>query len=227
MHFYILEHPSPGHDDALTDFLPTEDAKRGNAPRCPKCGGVIGQLQALPPFRVELETWGKRFGDLVFGIGNDVLVSEHFRDEFLRSGLNGLYEFAPVEIVEIVARRGKIPKAIPNYFYAVPGRSRAAIDHRKSEFEYERPWTCDECRVGYTRRFQRVVVEPNTWSGEDVFIARGLPGTIITSERFKTFCDRHAFSNCVLTEAERYHHDAMPWRRGPTQAPYSRGNGKS
>ncbi len=226
MRFYVLEHPSDGHDDALTDFLSAPGKQRGDAPRCPKCGGFTGMLQTLPPIRVELATWGKRFGDLVFGVGNDLLVCERFKDAFLRSGLTGLSGFAPAEVVKVVARRGKIPKPMPNYFYAVPGRSRAAIDYRKSGIEYERPWSCEECRVGYMRRFHSVVLEPNTWSGEDVFIARGLPGTIITSERFKEFCDRHAFSNCLLIEAERHHHDFMSWRTGPSPAPPLRGNGQ-
>jgi hypothetical protein len=208
--FYILEHPSDGHDDALTDFLSAPGTKRGDAPRCPKCGGFVGLLQTLPPIRVELETWGRRFGDLVFGGGNDVLVCERFKDAFLRSGLTGFFGFAPIEVVKVIARRGKLPKQMPNYFYAVPGRSRAAIDDRKSGLEYRRPWTCEECRIGYMARHHRVVLEANTWSGEDVFVARGLPGTIIASERFKEFCDRHVFSNCLLIAAERYHHDAMP-----------------
>jgi hypothetical protein len=227
VNFYVLEHPPNGHDDALTDFLFAPDKKRDEAPRCPKCGGFIGMMQALPPIRVELETWGRRFGDLAFGVGNDFLACERFKDEFLLSGLTGLFGFAPAEIIKVVARRGKIPKLTPNYFHIVPGRSRAAIDHRKSEIEYERPWTCEECRVGYMRRFQRIALEPNTWSGEDVFIARGLPGTIITSERFKEFCDRHAFSNCLLIEAGRYHRDSMPWRRGPGPQPTSRQNQES
>jgi hypothetical protein len=71
-------------------------------------------LQTLPPIRVELETWGKRFGDLVFGVGNDVLVCERFRNEFLRSGLAGLSGFAPAEMVKVIARRGRIPKPMPN-----------------------------------------------------------------------------------------------------------------
>jgi hypothetical protein len=125
----------------------------------------------------------------------------------MRSGLSGLSEFAPVEIVEAVARRGSLPKPIPNYFYAVPGTSRAALDDRMSQVEFKRPWMCDECRSSYKTRVQGVVLEPDTWSGEDVFIARGLPGTIITSERSKDFCDHHAFSNCLVIEAERHHYD--------------------
>jgi hypothetical protein len=142
-------------------------------------------------------------------------VCDRFRVAWLSSGLTGLSGFGPAEVVKVTARRGKIPKPMPNYFVATPGRSRAAVDDNASGIEYERPWICEECRSGSKLRVRRLVLEPNTWSGEDVFIARGLPGTIITSERFKEFCDRHAFSNCLLIEADRFHVDFVPWRRAP------------
>jgi hypothetical protein len=65
-------------------------------------------------------------------------------------------------------------------------------------------------------RLRRLVLEPGTWSGEDVFVARGLEGTIITSERFKEFCDREAFTNCVLIEAAHFHFDHFPGLAAPT-----------
>src|SRR5207248_11182380 len=141
----------------------------------------IGSLPVLPPRRVELGLWGRHFGDFAFHAGTDVLVSERFRDAFLRSGLTGFSGFEPAEIVKVVARLGKIPKPLPSYFVAVPGRSRAVIDDRASGLDYQKRWTCDECRIGSMMRLRRLVLEPGTWSGEDVFIARGLPGSIIMS----------------------------------------------
>src|ERR1700722_5914669 len=213
--FFVLEHPKDPVNDALTDFLPAPGWKRGDAPRCPKCGDFIGMMPRLPPFRVELETWGRRFGDLAFGVSNDVLASERFKDAFLSSGLTGFSGFMPVQVTKVTARRGKIPKPMPSYFVAVPGRSRAAVDDRASGIDYEKRWTCEECRIGHTKRLRRLVLEPNTWSGEDVFIPRGLPGPVVTSERFKQFCDRHAFTNCLLIEAARHHFDHFPWERAP------------
>ena len=182
----------------------------GEAPTCPVCGAAIGGLPVLPPRRVELRLWGRHFSDLAFGVSTDVLVSARFRDAFLRSGLTGFSGFAPVEITKVVARLRKNPKPLPSYFAAVPGRSRAAVDDRASGLDYEERWTCDECRNGLMERMRRLVLEPGTWSGEDVFIARGLYGTIITSERFKQFCDREAFTNCVLIAAAHYHFDFFP-----------------
>jgi hypothetical protein len=175
-------------------------------------------LQNLPPRRFELELWGKRFGDLSFGTSNDVLVSERFKDAYLGAGLTGFSEFTPAEIVKIIARGGRYPKPVPRYFVTSPGRSRAVVDHSASGIDYSKPWKCEECRIGTMMRLRRLVLEPGTWSGEDVFIARGLPGTTITSERFKQFCDRHAFSNCVLIEAAHYHFDFFPGKAPPDLA---------
>lgn len=210
MQFYVLDPRAQG-SDVRTEFVEAGLRwKTGEAPTCPVCGAGIGSRPVLPPRRVELGLWGRHFSDLAFGGGDDVLVSTRFRDAFLRSGLTGFSGFAPVEIAKVVARLRKIPKPLPRYFEAVPGRSRAAIDDRASGLDYEERWTCDECRTGLMERMRRLVLEPGTWSGEDVFIARGLPGTIITSERFKQFCDREEFTNCVLIEAEHYHFDFFP-----------------
>jgi len=213
MRFYVLQDPQPGETDAVTDYLSADGTRRGAAPRCPVCHGYIGGKPRLPPMRFELETWGERFGDLAFGPNTDVLISERVRDAFLASGLTGFSGYTPAEIVKVVARRGKVPVPMPAYFAVVAGRSRAAIDDLASGMDYVTRWTCDECRIGNHIRLRRLALEPGTWSGEDVFIARGLPGTIIASERFKQFCDQHAFSNCVLIEAERFHFDHLPsWR---------------
>ena len=210
MQFYVLDNQPAQDSDVRTEFFMAGRTKVGKAPTCPACGVAIGSLPVLPPRRVELELWGRHYSDLAFGGGDDVLVSTRFRDAFLRSGLTGFSGFAPVEVEKVIARFRKIPKPTPSYFEAIPGRSRAAVDDRASGLDYEERWTCDECRTGFMERMRRLVFEPGTWSGEDVFIARGLPGTIITSERFKQLCDREAFTNCVLIPAAHYHFDFFP-----------------
>jgi hypothetical protein len=86
----------------------------GDAPRCPRCGGPIGMRPGLPPIRIELETWGKRFGDVAIDAGNEVLVSERFKDAFQSVGLTGLSPFMPAEVVKAIARRGKVPASMPS-----------------------------------------------------------------------------------------------------------------
>lgn len=169
-------------------------------------------LPLLPPIKVELETWGRHFGDLAFGGAHDMLVSERFKNEFLKAGLTGFAAFEPAQIVK-VAEPKKPKEQPPKYFLVNSARGRAAVDRLASGIDGGNLRGCDECRVGDIKRLRRLVLEPGTWSGEDVFRARGLPGTIITSERFKKFCDQHAFSNCVLIDADRFHFDHFPWER--------------
>jgi hypothetical protein len=210
MQFFVLVNPKSDQSTSITDFIVADGALLGNAPKCSTCNQFIGMRQLLPPMRFELELMGRSFGDLAFGSGNDVLVSGRFRDAFAGSGLTGLSGFAPAEIIKVVSHHQKISGPLPNYFVAAPGRSGAAVDSRASGMEYNKPWTCEACRVGAFMRLRRLVLESGTWTGEDVFIPRGLPGIIVASERFKRFCDRHVFSNCVLIDAADYHFDFYP-----------------
>ncbi|MBN1209236.1 MAG: hypothetical protein JXB05_30545, partial [Myxococcaceae bacterium] len=57
------------------------------------------------------------------------------------------------------------------------------------------------------------VLEPGSWQGEDIFRARGPPGTLIVSERFAHFVHRHGFTHMKLIPTEEYIRD--PLRLGP------------
>src|SRR4051794_24598198 len=122
--FFILEEPRPGSpkDKAHgTRAMQEAGAKFGPAPCCPTCGRFVGLLTWLPPFRAELETWGKEFGD-VMRIGDDLLVSEHFTEIYTKGSLTGLLAFAPVEIIK-VRRHRKLRGEPPRYFRATIVRS--------------------------------------------------------------------------------------------------------
>ncbi|MBN1203629.1 MAG: hypothetical protein JXB05_01725 [Myxococcaceae bacterium] len=56
-------------------------------------------------------------------------------------------------------------------------------------------------------------LEPGTWQSEDVFRPRGLRGSILVSERFAQFVQRHGFTNMKLIPTEEYVMD--PLRLGP------------
>lgn len=73
---------------------------------------------------------------------------------------------------------------------------------------------CSECGLGgIIKRLRRVILRPDTWSGEDVFFARGLPGTILTSERFKSLCETAGLANCSFVDAEAFSFDHYPQER--------------
>lgn len=213
MSFYVLRNPI-GRDDyqrfAVTELISAEPMNQGDAPSCPRCGTTIGLLNWLPPYRVELEVWSKEYGDIAFGVSK-LLISERVKMLYEAEGLSGLEGFHEVEIVKITRRGGSRLRTPPPKYYCVSiTRSRAVIDAKASELVMAEPNVCEECRNGFVVRTTRVVLEEGTWSGEDVFIARGLPGTHIASQRFKDFFDRHNINNGVLIPAAEYSFDFYP-----------------
>ena len=76
MKLYTLINPDENKSDAITDFLPLDSVKTGNAIRCPKCNKFMGMLPLLPPIKVEIELFGNNFGDIAFGTGDQILISE-------------------------------------------------------------------------------------------------------------------------------------------------------
>jgi hypothetical protein len=174
----------------------------------------------LPSYRVELDLYGQRLGDFVTGPGNSFLLSERMAKAFQGEGLTGLSGFNLAEVVR-VRRRGKGPKpsAVPPYFVVTPSFSRAAVDVTRSRLRYGESITCEECRSAGLDTVHGFALEPGTWQGEDVFRARGLPGTNIVSERFAQFVARHGLTNMKLLPAEEYTWDPLhlgPSATGPT-----------
>lgn len=135
--------------------------------------------------------------------GDERLVSERFLSLFQARGLTGLEEVGPVEIVRLDARR--MVAAPPRYRCCRVARGRAVVDDAASGLVRARPWACEECRSGGTiEGASRVVLEPGSWSGEDVFKARGLPGKVLVSERFERLCEQEQVTNCALIPAGNY-----------------------
>jgi hypothetical protein len=205
MKFFVLQNLYAGSGDAVTDYVPADGARMGEAPRCPACGNFVGMIPLLPPLRVELEAWGYRWGDVAFGPGDQILVSDKLKERFVSSGLIGLAHLHPVEITAFKTYR-RAARSPPRYSIASINRSRAALDESASGVVRDENQRCGECRLGgIIKRVDRVIIEANTWSGEDLFEARGLPGTILTSERFKRLCDSSDLANVLLIAAEEFH----------------------
>lgn len=206
--FYVLKHvvDHPG-ETQFGDLV----EKTGRAPKCPACGEFIGPLPWRPPYRVEIETWTGQFGDLAFGAGNNALVSERFEAIYDEHGLTGLEGFNRVRVMKVV-RHKKFKGDAPPYYRVSVVFSRAKIDPKRSRFEWVQPPTCPECCEGVGPvRWERLVLEPGTWAGEDVFQARGLSGTWLASDRFKRVCESAGLVNIPLVPAETYHYDHEPW----------------
>jgi hypothetical protein len=211
--FFILEEPKTGspQDKAHgTRALKGEGFNVGPAPRCPACGGFVGLLRWLPPFRVELETWGKEFGD-VMRTGDELLVSERFKETYTKGSLCGLLGFEPVEVIKVKRHRRLVGEP-PRYFKAEVVRSETTVDRLASGAEWDREGVeCPVClhRNGTFLRQKRVVIKPETWTGHDIFHARG--GTnFVASERMKEICEANGIRNAVWIPASEYEVDFYP-----------------
>ena len=211
--FFILEEPEPGspQDKAHgTRALKVEGFSVGPAPVCPACGRFVGLLRWLPPFRVELETWGKEFGDVML-TGDELLVSERFKETYTKDGLSGLLRFEPVEVVK-VKRHRKFVGAPPRYFKAEVVRSDTMVDQLASGAEWDSDQEeCAVCllRKGTFLRRKRVVIKPETWTGHDIFHARG-GVNFVASERMKEICEAHGIKNAVWIPANDHEVDVYP-----------------
>jgi hypothetical protein len=210
MMFFVLDNPKAGRADAVTDYHLVAEATRGEAPRCPVCGRYLGMIPLLPPVRLELEAWGSRWGDVAFGPGDQILVSGKLMKLFTEADLVGFVRFDPVETMRSSGRKSGAGDP-PKYWLASIQRGRAALDESASGVVREVTSMCKECRAGgNVKRLRKVVLEANTWSGEDVFFARGLPGTILVSERFKQLCQVNNLANCSFIAAEDFGFDYYP-----------------
>lgn len=212
--FFIYKEPRPGslQDRAHgTRALHEDGFKVGPAPRCPACDLFIGLLRWLPPYRVELEAWGKAFGDLMT-IGDALLVSEHFKEVYEAASLTGLLGFEMVEVFK-VRRHRKLIGEPPQYFVAEVVRSETAVDVVASEKEWDGGEA--ECPVCFHRkggiylRQKRVVIKSGTWTGHDIFHGRG-GARFVASERMKETCDANGIKNAVWIPAAEYEVDYYP-----------------
>ena len=215
--FFVLEDGLWGPHD--TKFDKAEPVTRGEAPRCPQCGGPIGMRTWLPPYRVVLELYGQGLGDFAEGPGYDVLISERFAEAFRAEGLTGLLGFNPVEVVGVRRKRkGPKPAAGPSYFAVNACFGRGVVDEGRSRLRRPQPVSCPECRDPGVDSIHGFSLEPGTWQGEDIFRPRGLQGNIVVSERFAELVQRHGFTNMKLTPTEEYVWD--PDGKGPPTSPY-------
>lgn len=191
-----------------TDAYSVGDKVQGKARRCAVCGRFIGMLEWLPPYNVELEVEGKEFSDVV-DAGYEPLISERLKNLCESHGITGFRETSLVRVV----RARKMPGStadlatIPKYYITKIDTSRAAVDQATSGFVTTKgSWTCEECRSwhGVIKRIDRLVIEPGTWQGEDIFRPRGLTGTKLVTQRFYSLCEQHKITGVRFVAAEEY-----------------------
>lgn len=180
----------------------------GESPKCPKCGRAVGLIEWLPPHHIKVSSAKpEKWGDFLWGTFFPFMVSERFKRIYEREGLQGIEQFYPAaEVVRVGRRRtGDIPAGMPAYHLVKIPWGGANMDDTASEVA-RKPWSCEYCR-GSVIRYERVVIEPGSWQGDDLFIARGLSGVILASERFKEVVESYELTNVWVIPSERYAYD--------------------
>lgn len=218
MNFYVLE-PEGGLFGTKWAYATVAEPRvyEDVGQRCPVCQKTVGPLEWLPPHRIALSSAkSEKWGDFLWGAGlGDLIVSARFKTICEAEGLIGIRRFyLPVEIVRVgKKRKGDLPVTLPIYHSVQIERLGPELDEEASGIVRER-LDCAYCHRGHFTRWERVVIKTSTWSGEDVFFPRGLPGTLVVSERFKRVSEIHRFTNVWLIPAEKYAYDEHRVRTG-------------
>jgi hypothetical protein len=215
MQFYVLETPKPDSSEdraGRIDVMLEEGFHVGEAPRCPRCGRFLGMLTWLPPYRAQLATWGRKYGD-VARTGDDLVVSMRFKAAFEKVGLKGIKMFEPVQVVAVKHRRGKPHESMAPYFKATIVRNSATVDQVASGYVWaDGSKKCPECLFDTLKRNERIVIDQETWNGDDIFFPRGGHGPIV-SERFRSMFHENKLLGAVFipSESRDAGYDSCPW----------------
>lgn len=183
----------------------------GDAELCPACGRVVRHSAWLPPHRIKLSSahpW--KWGDLVWGAGLELLASDYFRRAYEAAGLRGIERFTPVEVVQAGNRKqNSLPPNLPRYYLLDITWNAANMDDAASGADRGgREKLCRYCRgANVPRRFDRLAIEPASWNGADIFVARGAPGSIIVSRRLTEIAERGQLKNVRFISANDFQYD--------------------
>lgn len=210
--FYVLENPPVGSlEDRIGGMSVYQHAPiLGEAPRCERCGKFRGLMRWLPPYEVDIETWGQEFGDIAT-LGRELVLSERLKLLCESIPVIGLTDFEEAQVISVRTHK-KIRSEIPRYFRTEVLTSSAIVDQKASGFEWEdERAVCEVCLFGPLKRYQSVILIPGTWKGEHIFYAKGSPVNILVSEEFQRICQIHGMRNAFFITAETYSYDFHPW----------------
>jgi len=200
----------------------------GEGRRCQICNEPVNSLPWLPPYHAEIAVHGSKLGDYVKVSGTSALVSDRFRLAWAAEVLRGIDEFSPLARLRIrPARLGRRPLT---YFHVTAQYWGTQVDFKRSVFDYTRGGTCHHCHSGIIETVRGLFIDESSWTGEDIFMAWGKPGSIIVTDRVRQMRDKHGLTNMNMTPVEEffwdplkqwtpYDHSPPYWGYTPPEAP--------
>ncbi|MDC3952658.1 hypothetical protein [Polyangium jinanense] len=196
-YFVLLNSSGSSHETA---FVPLEPQfKEGLT--CPACGRALTEKEWIPPLRAELFARGEGLGDVAFGPGLDLLVSERFLEAWRAEKLSGLHGLKEVEIRKVHPESA----AHSRYHLALAGYGMTQIDPKRSRVVREGESDCLQCMGGAeVTLVEGFTIDEPTWSGEDVFVPWGFGGCLVATERVLAMRDKYGLSNVTLVPTEAF-----------------------
>lgn len=198
----------------MTRATQTKGARLGPGPKCPVCERPLGSLTLPPPYRVEIETWGRDFGDIMYYGNHTLIVSDVARRVFEQHQFRLPANLEEVT-VEKVRKHRKVSGNLPKYFKLTVPIGPARIDQKASEFKWKAGEPiCPHClwpKKASLLSYKRVVIENGTWDGHDVFKAHGSPVHFIVTERFKNACEANGLKNVAFEALENCSWEKPAW----------------
>lgn len=192
MEFYILKRRITGKEYASADAIGDVEYRKGNV--CPSCGRTLSGGILTGPKVYKLTT-GK-VGDFITD-GMVMLVSARARDVFEKNKMLGFsVDKTPVEI-----RKKKLDQ---EYFYVIPNGVCVRLDESASGISIKKLVGCDICRSMVLHSIDRVVIDQESWAGDDIFECGSLCGEVIVTSRFAELTRKHGLTNFDLIPADEY-----------------------
>jgi hypothetical protein len=201
--FFVVQNDRGSAHD--TEFMRVTPVRRGEAPKCPFCGEPVGPKEWLPPRYAEVVVHGEQPGDFAFFGRSEFLLSSRAIAAFEHEQITGFCDKEKVEVSRVSPRA----MVVPEYYFIRIARSRGAVDEEASCIARSGPVSCEECRLDGIDGINGFLLEEGSWSGEDFFIARGMPGLVLASDRVRQVVDRYDLTNAVFIETERYVRDPL------------------
>lgn len=193
--------------------LSADPVKLGDCDYCPICKGSVSSIKWLPPQRITLSSSNpKTWGDFVFGPTYHPFVSAKFKRIYEHERLKGITKFyPPAEIVKFGKKKAKdFSEDLPVYHLIEVVLGNGRIDYKASGIVPQNPLKCDYCQVGVVKKWDREILEKDSWKGDDIFTPWGGSG-ILVSERFKNALIKYGIKNYLLYPAEEW------WYRYPSK----------
>lgn len=213
--FYVLK-PRDGYFGTKWAYAESTDPKNtGDCDKCPICAGAVSLMKWLPPYQIKLSSSKTtKWGDFLWVDGTSLAVSTRVKTIYEERGLRGIDSFTPVEIVRYGKKKtGDFPLLPPSYFVIHVPWGGANQDDAASEVQRRYPEIkCQYCKKDSTSvRQGRVIIDVDSWKGDDIFRPRGAPVQYMVSQKFKDMADTCQFTNVWLIPGLKYGYDEKRW----------------